>query len=183
MEALRTPALGNRLAGPSHYEYELGHNISEIRMTDSLGLHNPAGTIDSDGDSFSDGLESHVDVTQNDPLHHPTGDGGLDHLHLRPHSEAVDSDGDGFSDAVEHRLGTNAMEAQAHPVVGHGRFDRSDADQDGFSDAIELRLATDPMDASSHPDIVLPHHYPANSGLNLPDTEDVVLNSWIESMP
>lgn len=152
-------------------------------MTDSFGLHNPAGIIDSDGDSFSDGLESHVDVTQIDPLQHPTFDGGPDHLHLRPHSEAIDSDGDGFSDGVEHQLGTNPMDAHQHPVFGHGKADRSDSDADGFSDSIELRLATDPMDASSHPDVVLPHHYPAHSGLNLPDTEDVVLNSWIGSMP
>lgn len=152
-------------------------------MTDSFGLHHPACSIDTDGDSFSDGLESHVDVSQHDPLHHPTFDGAPDHLHLRPRSQAVDSDNDGFSDAVELRLGTNPLDAHAYPVIGHGKFVRSDSDDDGFSDALELRMATDPMDASFHPDIVLPHHYPAQSGLNLPDTEDVVLNSWIVSMP
>lgn len=152
-------------------------------MTDFFGLHHPVGVVDSDGASFSDGLESHVDVTQNDALHHPTFDGGPDHLHLRPHSHAVDSDRDGFSDAVELRLGTNPLDANAHPAFGHGSFDRADSDHDGFSDALELRMATDPLDASTHPDIVLPHHYPAHSGLNLPDTEDVALNSWIASMP
>ncbi|MBX7144002.1 MAG: hypothetical protein K1X79_06085 [Oligoflexia bacterium] len=92
-----------------------------------------AADIDSDGDGFSDALESESGTDPQDPEDMPPGP----RTRLADRLRGLDSDYDGLKDIDEQRLGTKP--------------NSTDSDGDGISDGAEVLSGSDPADKTARP--------------------------------
>ena len=142
---------------------------------------------DTDGDGYSDDVETAENTDINDASDTPADHDG----DFEPDSTDTDDDNDNFTDAVEIAAGSDPLSADSTPQDTDGDFDPDyrddDDDNDHYSDEVEASEGSDPLSDSSIPadndgDFDPDSTDPDDDNDNVPDDSDAFPYDETESV-